>query len=87
MSREAGRLPRDNWIVRAVRPLSRKIELLNPAVKDGGSSPQNCEYPWLAPDGSVIAPADHKFEFAMLFEPAGVTLLKTIRQAAMELQK
>ena len=41
MSREAGRLTRENWIVDAIRPLARKIELLNPAVKDGGRSPQN----------------------------------------------
>lgn len=87
MSREAGRLPRDNWIVDAVRPLARKIELLNPAVRDGGRSPQNCEYPWMAADGSVIAPADHPFDFSMLFEKAGITLLKVVRQAAVELQK
>ena len=72
MSREAGRLPRDNWVVNAIRPLARKIELLSPAVRDGGRSPQNCEYPWLAADGSVTAPADHRFEFSILFEPAGV---------------
>lgn len=87
MSREAGRLPRDNWIVHAIRPLARKIELLSPAVRDGGRSPQNCEYPWAAADGSVTAPADHKFDFSMLFESAGVALLKIIRQAAIELQK
>ena len=87
MSREAGRLPRDNWIVDAIRPLARKIELLNPAVKDGGRSPQNCEYPWLAQDGSAMAPADHKFDFSMLFDRAGIALLKIIRQAAIELQK
>lgn len=87
MSREAGRLPRDNWIVAAIRPLARKIELLNPAVQDGGRSPHNCEYPWQAPDGSIVAPADHNFEFSALFEPAGVTLLKIIRRVAIELQK
>ena len=87
MSREAGRLPRDNWIVNAIRPLARKIELLSPAVRDGGRSPENCEYPWVAPDGSVTAPADHRFEFSMLFEPAGVTLLKIMRHAASELQR
>src|SRR5207237_7501812 len=72
LSREAGRLPRDNWVVDAIRPLARKIELLNPAIKAGGRSPQNCEYPWVAPDGSVTAPADHRFEFSMLFETAAV---------------
>src|SRR5438132_8322504 len=36
LSREARRLPRDNWIVDAIRPLAKKIELLSPAVKGGG---------------------------------------------------
>jgi hypothetical protein len=57
MSRAAARLPRRNWIVDAIRPLARRIELLNPAVQDGGNVPENCEYPWPAPDGSVTAPA------------------------------
>jgi hypothetical protein len=88
MSRQARRLPRDNWIVDAIRPLARKIELLSPAVKAGGRSPQNCEYPWLAADGvSVTAPADHRFDFSMLFDKAGVALLKIVRQAAVELQR
>ena len=86
MSREAGRLPRDNWIVAAIRPLARKIELLNPAVQGGGRSPENCEYPWEAPDWSIVAPADHKFELSALFEPAGVALLKIIRRVAIGLQ-
>lgn len=86
MSREAGRLPRDNWVVRAIRPLARKIELLNPAVRDGGRSPQNCEYPWERGDGSIIAPADHSFDFSILFEPAGTTLLKILHQLAAELR-
>jgi len=87
MSREAGRLPRDNWMVDAIRPLARKIELLSPAVRGGGRSPENCEYPWVAPDGSITAPADHPFEFSILFEKAGVALLKIIHQAAIDLQR
>jgi hypothetical protein len=87
MSREAGRLPRDNWIVDAIRPLARKIELLSPSVKDGGRSTQNCEYPWLADNGSVVAPADHKFDFSILFSRSGVTLLKIIRRATEDLQR
>ena len=87
MSRQAGRPQRDNWIVDAIRPLARKIELLPPSVRDGGRSPQNCEHPWLAQGGSVTAPADHKFDFSLLFDRAGVALLKIIRQAAIELQK
>ena len=86
LDREAGRLPRDSWMVGAVRSLARKIELLNPSVRDGGRSPQNCEYPWKLPNGSIIAPADHKFEFGALFEPAGAALLKFVRQAAEQLQ-
>jgi hypothetical protein len=86
MGRQAGQLPRDNWIVEAVRPLARKIELLSPAVKAGGRSPQNCEYPWVSADGSITAPADHRFDFSMLFEKAGVTLLKILRHAAADLQ-
>jgi hypothetical protein len=78
--------PACNWIVDAIRPLARQIELLSPAVKAGGRSPQNCEYPWVAADGSITAPADHRFEFSILFEKAGVTLLKIVRQAALELQ-
>lgn len=88
MSRAAGQLPRDNWVVEAIRPLARKIELLNPAVRDGGRSPENSEYPWLAPDGvSVLAPADYPFDFSILFSKAGIMLLKIVRQAALELQR
>jgi len=87
MSQPAGTLPRDNWIVDAIRPLARKIELLSPAVKAGGRSPQNCEYPWIASTGSVTAPADHRFDFSMLFDKAGVALLKIVRQAAVDLQR
>jgi hypothetical protein len=87
MSREAGRVERDNWMVNAIRPLARKIELLNPAIRDGGRSPQNSEYPWALSDGSIVPPANHKFDFSALFEPAGTTLLKIIRQVAIELQQ
>ena len=88
LSRTAGRRPRDNWVVDAIRPLARRIELLNPAVRDGGRSPENTEYPWLAPDGvSVTAPADYPFDFSILFAKAGVTLLKIVRLAALELQR
>jgi len=88
MSRDAGRWPKDNWMVEAIRPLAKKIELLSPSAKDGGRSPENCEYPWLSHDGSrVTAPADHKFDFDILYEKAGIALLKIVRQVATELQK
>jgi hypothetical protein len=87
MRLDAGSLPRNSWIVPAIRSLARKIELLSPAVKGGDRSPRNCEYPWPASDGSVIAPADYKFDFSPLFDPAGIRLLKLMRLAAAELQK
>jgi hypothetical protein len=87
LSREAGRIPGDNWVVSAIRPLARKIELLNPDIKDGGRSPQNREYPWIAADGSVKPPADHPCQFNILFEKAGVSLMKILRQAAVDLQQ
>ena len=87
MGREARQLPRGNWIVDAIRPPARRIELLNPAVQDGGNVPENCEYPWPAPEGSITAPADHPFAFTLLFEKAGVTLLKVMRQSAADLQR
>lgn len=34
-----------SWVINAIRSLARRIELLHPAVDDGGGCPQNCEYP------------------------------------------
>ncbi len=79
LSEEAGRLPRDNWISRAVRPLAAKIERLSPAVNDGGRSPQNSEYPWVAPDRDIIAPADYKFEFGELYSREGIEMIRIVR--------
>lgn len=88
LNKSSGGKSRNNWIARAVPSLARKIELLSPSVRDGGRSPQNCEYPWLAADGiSVVAPSDHRFDFSELFEPAGTTLLKVLRSACEDLQR
>jgi len=84
LAREAGRLPRDTWVIRAIRSLARRIELLAPAVDDGGRAPSNCEYPWIGPTGAVVAPRDYDFGL-LLHEKAGVTLLKIVRQAIAEL--
>ena len=84
-AREAGRLPRDSWIVDACRSLARQIELLAPALDDGGRSPANSEYPWVDASGRVIAPADHRFAIDLLHSRAGTTLLKAVRAVAMEL--
>lgn len=71
-----------DWALPAIRKLARRIELLAPAVDDGGATPANCEYPWLGPDGSVRAPAEHDFEFGLLYDPAGKLLLKVLDAAA-----
>ena len=39
MGRDAEQLPRGSWIMDAIRPLARRIEVLNPAVRDGGNVP------------------------------------------------
>ena len=78
--------PRDReWALPAIKRLARRIELLAPAVDDGGGAPANCEYPWVGPDGVVHAPADHDFGFGLLHEPAGKLLLKVLDAAADDL--
>jgi hypothetical protein len=72
----------EGWMMQAIRHLSRRIELLSPAVDDGGRIPANCEYPWLNPAGRVVAPVDHLFEFELLYERAGVYLIKAVRVIA-----
>lgn len=85
LAREAGRLPRDTWIISAIRVLARRIELLAPSVDHGGRVPANSEYPWERPDGQIVAPARHNFEFSLLRHKAGITLLKVLRVAIDEL--
>lgn len=85
LSREAGRMPRETWVISAIRKLARQIELLAPAVRDGGRVESNCEYPWVIPSGDVIAPCNYNFGIDLLYQRAGRTLLKIIRIAIDEL--
>lgn len=85
LAREAGKLPKDTWIVAAIRKLARQIEFLAPAVDDDRRSPANCEYPWPLPDDEIIAPADHTFGLSLLHEKAGTTVLKIMHLAIDEL--
>ncbi|NNM88507.1 MAG: hypothetical protein HKL95_08315 [Phycisphaerae bacterium] len=71
--------------MRFVRVLARKIELLSPAVNDGGRQPANCEYPWLAGNGMVRAPCEHDFGINLIDEKAGRLLLKVLYIAANDL--
>jgi hypothetical protein len=73
------------WVVDAIRQLTRKIELLAPAVDDGGAVPSNCEYPWQTANGEIVTPADHDFKLDLIFEKAGITMIKAVRARANEL--
>ncbi|CAA9380026.1 MAG: hypothetical protein AVDCRST_MAG64-584 [uncultured Phycisphaerae bacterium] len=82
----SGHSPKSHsWMIGAVRKLARKIELLAPAVKGGGTYPANCEYPWVASDGTVKVPAEHNFELDLLHEAAGRHLLKVLYSAVDDL--
>ncbi len=73
------------WMVRAITALAEKIERLAPAVTRGGTVPANCEYPWVGPRGTVLTPAEHDFEFDLLYEKAGIQLIKLLRAATDDL--
>lgn len=73
------------WVVRALRVLARRTELLAPAVHEEGRHQSNCEYPWEGPDGTVRVPAEYNFGMDLLYEPAGRHLLKVLHAAADEL--
>lgn len=75
----------DGWLFHAISELGRKIELFAPAVDDGGRVPANCEYPWITADGAVVAPVDHDFGLDLLYERAGITLLKLARVRLREI--
>lgn len=64
-----------------VRHLAQEIELLNPAVRDDGQRPDNCEYPWEI-GGKIFSPLVWSFNpLRLCFEPGGVTFLKLLRCA------
>lgn len=80
-----GALARNDYRLVAIKHLSREIELLSPAVDDGGRRPDNCEYPW-EQDRVIQTPADHSFpNLKMLTDPMGRTLLKLIERAITDL--
>jgi hypothetical protein len=64
------------------RLIAREIELLNPAVKDGGRRLDNCEYPWQE-QYLVRSPLDYSFPIEDLFRsrPHGPSILKLIKTA------
>ena len=68
-------------ILRQIGHLAREIELLAPAVEDGGRRPQNCEYPWEDAIG-VHVPAEYEFpNLDLLHGGSGRLLLRLIPHA------
>lgn len=61
--------------------IAREVELLSPAVKDGGKREDNCEYPW-EQGGVLYVPAEWSFpHLNLLTEPKAVNILKRVREA------
>ncbi|HRX84664.1 MAG TPA: hypothetical protein P5572_06545 [Phycisphaerae bacterium] len=72
------------WFRWAMRRLARQIELLAPAVDDGGRHAANCEYPWVGAGGRVMVPASYDFGVDLQREPAGRMLMKILYAAIAE---
>ena len=65
---------------------AREVELLAPAVRDGGRRPDNCEYPWKGPAGAVSSPLDYSFpHMALLEREFGHKILRAIDLAIQDL--
>jgi hypothetical protein len=68
-------------VVHFAQQIAGEIELLAPAVRRGGTRPDNCEYPWSA-GNRVHSPLDWNFVPSKLVSaPFGRTILKLIRTA------
>jgi len=75
------------WNMQHARLIAEEIELLAPAVKRGGSRPDNCEYPWEDAAGSLHVPVDWRFKPSdLLLAKAARTFLKLVREAISRLQ-
>lgn len=66
-------------IMRYVKRLAGEIEVLAPAVNEGGKRPDNCEYPWEDGNKNLRVPMDHTFfTDELLMGRHGRTILKLI---------
>ena len=78
---------RATWNIKHIRLLAEEIEMLAPAVRRGGTRPDNCEYPWPDSRGNVISPLDWSFKPSqLLLAKAGTTFLKLILEAIKRFQ-
>jgi hypothetical protein len=65
--------------ISAIRQICRQVDLLHPQIDDNGRRPDNVEYPWKGPSGSVV-PARWNFELVpRLYSNSGKLLLKAAR--------
>ena len=85
---ELGLLTRKrNWISafsRYAKHVAREIELLSPAVDDGGRRPDNCEYPWLDGQLKLFVPMEWTFSVENLLVDANGRLLLKLISAAID---
>jgi len=70
------------WELSEVRKLAREIELLAPAIRDGGSREDNTEYPWLDSGGAIRIPCEHTFPGLCDNSRTIVRLIRLMRTAA-----
>lgn len=69
----------EQGINKRAKKFAREVELLAPAVDDGGRRPDNCEYPWKYDSGDVFSPLDYNFPgMRVLTLPSGGRILKAI---------
>jgi len=70
------------WIMKHIQLLAAEIEMLAPAVKRGGTRPDNCEYPWEDPKGEIVVPIDWTFKLSsLLLINSAPTFLKLVLEA------
>ncbi len=76
------------WIMEHARLLAAEIDLLAPAVKRGGTRPDNCEYPWEDAAGNLRIPLewDNFKPEKLLLAKAARTFLKLVHDAIQRLQ-
>jgi hypothetical protein len=81
------RLREQRELLKRCKQVAREIELLHPAVDDGGRHPANCEYPW-EQGKKIYIPAEWTFPLLNLLEKqSGPTLLKLISEAIRRLEQ
>lgn len=76
------------WLLKYVESIAREIELLAPAVKDGGRRQDNCEYPWEDGAGNVLVPSERQFpNLQKLHERESLPFFKFVLEAIEEFGK